>query len=336
MIEAKQRTLDLMMQTNAQALTLDSKAFTPEMTAEALNSYKGPKGDRGEPGPIGPVGPQGERGPEGPAGPQGEPGKDGSIVFEELTDEQKELLRGPQGIPGEQGPQGEQGIPGEQGPPGEPGVSPIASVTPIQTTGIAIGKVIIGDKEYTLYAPDAPVQSVNGKTGNVTIETLRTQNCVVGARNEVGYPGINIDGRTADESSTTFKGSIRLALGNVKNGYPVIEQVNPEGSSVAHVHTTANPPSYAEVGAAASAHNHNAIYDERGNLVFWVFNDTTSGTGFQMTNSVTGYMASIGRYPSGELGILWDQRNVQHGAFYTTGCLGFVLNGTTLEITKTI
>ena len=162
MSEAKQRTLNLTMSASAQSLPLDGRVLTPEMTAEALNGYKGPKGDRGEPGLIGPAGPQGERGPEGPQGPKGE---DGSIKFEELTDEQKELLRGPQGIPGEQGPQGEQGIPGEQGPPGEPGVSPIASVTPIQTTGTVIGKVIIGDKEYTLYAPDAPVQSVIGRTG---------------------------------------------------------------------------------------------------------------------------------------------------------------------------
>ena len=320
MSEAKQRTLNLTMSANAQSLPLDGRVLTPEMTAEALNSYKGPKGDRGEPGPIGPAGPQGERGPEGPQGPKGE---DGSIKFEELTDEQKELLRGPQGIPG------------EQGPPGEPGVSPIASVTPIQTTGTVIGKVIIGDKEYTLYAPDVPVQSVNGQKGDVMIDTLRTQNCVVGARNEPGYPGINIEGRTADESSTTFKGSIRLALYNVKNGYPVIEQVNPEGTAVAHVYTTANKPSYSDVGAAAATHGHDRITHSSGSSI-WMFDDTTNGTGFQMVSNATGYTTNIGRYVDGTLGILWDQRNVQGGAFYTTGCLGFALNGTTLEITKTI
>lgn len=46
------------------------------------------------------------RGPAGPQGPQGEPG---FVVFEDLTEEQKEALRGPQGIPGEQGPRGEPG-----------------------------------------------------------------------------------------------------------------------------------------------------------------------------------------------------------------------------------
>lgn len=52
---------------------------------------------------------------QGPPGPKGE---DGSIVFEELTEEQKEMLRGPAGPQGEQGPKGDKG---ETGPQGEPG-----------------------------------------------------------------------------------------------------------------------------------------------------------------------------------------------------------------------
>lgn len=60
-------------------------------------------------------------------GPPGEKGADGIITFEELTPEQKEELRGPQGIQGEkgdigpQGPQGVQGIQGEKGDPGPEG-----------------------------------------------------------------------------------------------------------------------------------------------------------------------------------------------------------------------
>ena len=48
----------------------------------------------------------------GPKGDKGDKGDDGFIQFEELTPEQKEELRGPQGI---QGPKGEQGIPGSSG-----------------------------------------------------------------------------------------------------------------------------------------------------------------------------------------------------------------------------
>ena len=57
-------------------------------------------------GPTGPIGPQ---------GPQGEPGN----VFDELTPEQLERIRGPQG---EQGVQGPKGDPGERGPQGERGL----------------------------------------------------------------------------------------------------------------------------------------------------------------------------------------------------------------------
>ncbi len=41
---------------------------------------------------------QGEPGSPGPPGPAGEDGKDGNVSFEQLTDEQKEYLRGPRGI----------------------------------------------------------------------------------------------------------------------------------------------------------------------------------------------------------------------------------------------
>lgn len=269
MSEAKQRTLNLTMSASAQSLPLDGRVITPEMTAEALNSYKGPKGDRGEPGPAGPAGPQGERGPEGPQGPKGE---DGSIKFEELTDEQKELLRGPQGIPGEQGPQGEQGIPGEQGPPGEPGVSPIASVTPLQTTGTVIGKVIIGDKEFTLYSPDAPVQSVNGRTGEVELSADD-----VGARPNTWMPG------------------------------------------------------YADVGAAAASHGHDALQSGTSSAIIMSSeNESFEGIVFATSGVATGgLLISQDGSRSYSMDSTWNVFPI-----YDSRNLGFDLQGTTLYITR--
>ena len=67
---------------------------------------QGPKGDRGEMGPQGPQGIkgdtgsqgpqglQGEQGPIGPVGPQGPKGADGKMSFEDLTEEQKDSLKG--------------------------------------------------------------------------------------------------------------------------------------------------------------------------------------------------------------------------------------------------
>lgn len=51
----------------------------------------------------------------GQQGPKGEPG---GVKFEELTPEQKEELRGPQGEPGTNGKDGEKGEKGDKGPQG--------------------------------------------------------------------------------------------------------------------------------------------------------------------------------------------------------------------------
>lgn len=63
----------------------------------ALQYLTGPKGDRGETGPR---------------------GADGVMRFEELTSQQRESLRGPQGNAGPRGPQGLPGPIGPQGPRG--------------------------------------------------------------------------------------------------------------------------------------------------------------------------------------------------------------------------
>lgn len=44
------------------------------------------------------------------------------MAFEELTEEQIEMLRGPEGPEGPEGPQGEQGPAGPEGPQGEQGI----------------------------------------------------------------------------------------------------------------------------------------------------------------------------------------------------------------------
>lgn len=80
---------------------------------------KGDKGDRGEAGAQGPRGCRGAKGDTGPAGPPGPKG-DG-LHIEDLTQEQLEAIKGPQGEPGPQGKQGERGEQGIQGEPGPQG-----------------------------------------------------------------------------------------------------------------------------------------------------------------------------------------------------------------------
>lgn len=71
-----------------------------EVGPQGPQGEKGEKGDPGEAGPVGPQGPQGEKGDTGPQGPQGEKGADGTMTFEDLTEEQKESLKGDKGDPG--------------------------------------------------------------------------------------------------------------------------------------------------------------------------------------------------------------------------------------------
>lgn len=119
------------------------KSFTySDFTESQLALLKGPKGDKGdkgdrglqgiqgiqgEPGANGANGKDGATGPQGPKGdtgeqgPKGEKGDTGAVVFDELTPEQVNQLKGPQGDQGEQGIQGLQGEQGPQGPIGPKG-----------------------------------------------------------------------------------------------------------------------------------------------------------------------------------------------------------------------
>ena len=76
------------------------------------------------PGPEGPQGPKGDKGDKGDKGEQGiqgPAGKDGTMSFEELTEEQKASLKGDKGDKGDQGIQGPKGDQGIQGPKGDTG-----------------------------------------------------------------------------------------------------------------------------------------------------------------------------------------------------------------------
>ena len=60
-------------------------------------------------------------GPAGAQGPKGDSYPAGIVEFDSLTPEQIEMLKGPKGDTGAQGPKGDKGDPGIQGPQGETG-----------------------------------------------------------------------------------------------------------------------------------------------------------------------------------------------------------------------
>lgn len=61
------------------------------------------------------TGPQGERGPKGETGERGPAGRDGVVTFENLSQAQRNSLKGDRGERGERGEQGQRGADGERG-----------------------------------------------------------------------------------------------------------------------------------------------------------------------------------------------------------------------------
>lgn len=76
--------------------------FTPSVNDLGYISWSNELGLE-NPKTVNILGPRGEKGPVGPQGPKGE---DGTVTFDELTDSQKESLRGEVGPQGPIGPQG--------------------------------------------------------------------------------------------------------------------------------------------------------------------------------------------------------------------------------------
>ena len=128
-----------------------------DFTAEQLEALKGEKGDVGE------------------QGPQGEKGEDGityTFTFEDLTEAQKETLKGPQGPQGIQGEKGETGAQGIQGPKGDKGEQGIqgpqgvqgpSGATAINDASTATNAIWSAYKTYT-EIEGLKTTSVNGKT----------------------------------------------------------------------------------------------------------------------------------------------------------------------------
>ena len=134
-----------------------------------------------------PRGPQGEQGPQGEHGPQGPLGPTGAT-----------------GAPGAPGPTGPQGPEGPQGPPGpvqsvngqtgavvldatDVGALPDSIPIPTVPTDVSAFDNDAGYVNATQAANAAPVQSVNGQTGTVTLSIPTVPTDVSSFNNDAGY-----------------------------------------------------------------------------------------------------------------------------------------------------
>jgi hypothetical protein len=130
----------------------DSGAFKGEKGdrgVDGLPGPQGPKGEKGDRGYKGDKGDQGERGADGapgPQGPQGPKGADGTMSFEELTDEQRASLKGEKGDKGDKGEQGDKGEKGDKGDKGADGTMTFADLTAEQKESLKGDQGPKGDK----------------------------------------------------------------------------------------------------------------------------------------------------------------------------------------------
>lgn len=177
---------------------------------------QGPKGDTGAVGPQGPKGDTGETGPQGPKGDTGATGPQGPKGDTGTTGPQGP--KGDTGATGPQGPKGDTGETGSQGPKGDTGATGAAGKTAYSYaqdggyTGTEAEFAAKLAKEYPtkvselendskfIQASGAPVQSVNGRAGTVT---LRADD-VGAAPNNYILAIVGVDGSGVQHNYTVY------------------------------------------------------------------------------------------------------------------------------------
>lgn len=230
----------------------DGESFEQKLVSGELI---GPTGPAGAPGISGQ---DGQPGPQGPAGPAG---ADGTVVFEELTPEQLEHLRGPagpqgpvgpkgdsgpQGLQGEvgpMGPEGPRGIPGEKGPKGD-----VGDIGPIGPQG-----------EQGPIGPSGPKgdQGDIGPIGPQGEQGLVGPQGTVGPQGERGLQGIQGPQGPAGADGTSYLTRTGTTLKPATAGDLIVAEAHSATGTIASVvnviYGTGNPP-------AASGYPAGTIY----------------------------------------------------------------------------
>ena len=165
--------------------TMTGTSTHPVLNLGLPRGEKGEQGEQGEQGPKGDTGATGATGPQGPQGPQGPTGATGAT--------------GPEGPEGPQGPKGDDYV--------------LTTADKNEIAGIVEGQISIPTKVSQLQndsgfvdaagaASAAPVQSVNGQTGSVTLTIPTVPTDVSAFNNDAGYvtastaPVTSVNGQT--------------------------------------------------------------------------------------------------------------------------------------------
>ncbi|RXJ98365.1 hypothetical protein CRU98_10020 [Arcobacter sp. CECT 8986] len=202
---------------------LDTQVLKNKIDLDNLNSkiellYNSVKNDyennsfKGEMGPQGPKGEKGDIGPLGPKGDKGEKGEDGNMTFADLTDEQKEFLRGEKGDIGPQGLKGDKGEIGPQGPKGEKG-----DIGPRGPKGDKGEKGEDGNMTFADFT-DEQKEFLRGEKGDIGPQGLKGDKGEMGPQGPKGEKGdIGPQGPKGDSSNFPFVGFIGIYSGSSSN-----------------------------------------------------------------------------------------------------------------------
>ena len=217
------------------------EAFKGEVGPQGPQGPKGEKGDTGERGPQGIQGPTGLQGPQGLQGPKG---ADGTMTFEDLTQEQKDSLKGEKGDAGQNGIsiehtwdgtvlsitsasgtssanlKGDTGLQGPQGPKGEQGSQGDTGAQGKSAYEIAKDYGFIGSENEWLESLRVQYKMVPiNKILDVFLSYLNSQyeyddGTIISPA--LVYSSINSDGYKVDKSNNTIGDKVETA--GRKNG----------------------------------------------------------------------------------------------------------------------
>ena len=199
---------------------------------------------------------------------KGEKGQDGSIEFEELTEEQKEMLRGPKGDPftyddftaeqlealrGPQGIQGPKGDTGPQGPTGANGNSATIQVGSVTTLSAGSNATVenVGTSTNAIFNFGIPKGADGTGTGGGSGESGATftpsvsSDGVISWTNDKGLSNptpVNIKGPQGIQGNVGPQGETGDSGVYIGNSEPTDENVdiwiNPDGDGVEYIDET--------------------------------------------------------------------------------------------------
>ena len=166
---------------------------------------------------------------KGADGAPGAPGKDGTVAFENLTEEQRLSLKGEKGDKGDRGDRGEKGDTGERGPKGADGTMTFSDLTDEQKQSLKGDKGDTGEKGDPFTYEDFTVEqlaALKGEKGDKGDTGPQGVQGPQGERGVQGIPGAKGPAGEVDYSLVYTKAQVDELLRNINVNPDTIDLTN--------------------------------------------------------------------------------------------------------------